>query len=417
MFGNMVYPMLTIILQQKFSLYPSQIALLLAIDSVSLFIASFIGGKLADAFNQKWVIIICDFLTVTAYLVCFFLPLSYVTIALIIIGGAYQQMELASYNTLIAEMTTKENRDKGYSLFYLCFNIGAFVSTAVSGFMINEHISLIFLLDAVGVGISTIIIMIFVKYKKETVSISKTDNTVKQTEQKTDTSKGFGFEIFRKMPILGLFLVTICFNEIVHNEYSYLIPMELDRFLGDDGSKVYGTLISFTCVIVILFTTAITNFLHKKRALYKLQLSNIFQISGYIVFGFGLIVKNIPLFYLGFLIYILGEICDAISYEPYLMQITPKVYRGRIDGFFSMTMKIAVMLANLLIGFLYEISPLFAWVIFIVIGIIPIVLTVHLKKMDKIRKKKIRRKKKLKEKKVNYPPPKGSGLPSNSSPD
>ena len=363
MFGNMVYPMLTIILQQKFSFSATQIAFLLAIDSILLFFASFFGGKIADKFNRKRNIIICDLLTVSAYTICFLIPLSYVTIALIILGGSFQQMELASYNTLIADMTTKENRDKGYSLFYLCFNIGAFVATALSGFMINEHLKLIFLLDAVCVGASTIVIAIFVKYVR------------KETEGSEESAKGFGFKVFKQVPMLGFFLVIMCINEIVHNEYAYLIPMELDRAYLADGSKIYGTLVSFSCMIVVMTTTAITKMFHKKKHLFKLQLSNIFQLLGYIVFGVGIYLRFIPLFYIGFAIYIFGEICDAISYEPYLMMITPEAYRGRIDGLFSMTMKIAVMLFNLVIGVSYDHSPALSWGIFIFIGLLVIVLT------------------------------------------
>ena len=372
MMGNMVYPMLTIILQQKFSMSATNIALILAADSISLFIASFLGGRIADKYNRKWNIIICDLFTVVMYGLCFILPLSYLSIVLIIFGGSFQQMEIASYNTLITEMTDEENRDRGFSVFYLCFNIGAFISTAAAGFLINEYTKLVFLLDGAGVFVSTIIIMLFVKYKRTA-----------KTEEEAEEAKGMGFSVFKNTPLLLLFLVIMCLNEIVHNEYSYLIPMELDRILAENGAKVFGTLISVSCVIVVFMTTPITNLLHKKEHLHKLQLSNIFQIAGYAVFGIGIILYNIPLFYVGFIIYIFGEICDAISYEPYLMHITPERYRGRIDGIFSMTMKIAVMLFNLIVGTTYDRSPVIAWSVLMVTGVMAIVLTKVLKHKEK----------------------------------
>ena len=349
-FANMVYPMLTIILQQKMGFSAKAIAVVLAIDSVALFLASFVGGKIADRFNKKMNIIVGDLISILLYITGAILPFSVATIALIIAGGFFQQMELASYNTLIAELTSDEERDRGFSLFYLCVNIGIFASTALSGFLIENHMRLVFSLNALGITISTLFIGFLLKYTPKT-----------HRDEEGEEEKHTVLSVFKQTPVLIWFLLMSCIFEGIHNEYSYLVPMEIDRVVTNGGTQIYGTLVSFSCLCVIALTTLITNLLHKYSNTVKLQLGNIFQMLGFGVFFAGVLLHMIPLFYAGFLLYIVGEICNSVSYEPYMVQLSPESCLGSMYGFFSIMLRAFCLVFNGLIGIAYDMDPNYAW--------------------------------------------------------
>jgi len=353
-FANMVYPMLTLILKQHYLMSAARISVVLAIDSAALLLASYIGGKLADAFNRKKVIVVLDLVSASLYLTGALIPFSKVDIVLIILAGACQQAELASYNTLIDDFTNEETIDKGYSNFYLFFNIGAFASTALAGFLVTNYLRIVFIINSIGILSSTLLIAAALKVDKKTKP---------ETGTKPETDTGFKPVLLalRTLPVLVIFLLVKALWEPIHNEYSYLVPMELDRILPEGGAEIYGTLVSFSCACVVLFTTLVTKLVHRYSVTAKIQLSNIAQGLGYVLVFVSVITDFIPLMYAGFLVYIVGEILDSVSYETYIMENTPDEYKGRMYGIFSMTLKISVMIFNLLLGFLYDKSPYIAW--------------------------------------------------------
>ena len=88
------------------------------------FPANLLGGKLADCCNKKKLIIICDLVTVICYLTAAVLPVSMAQILLFFTAGIFQTMENPSYDALVADLSTSENREKAYSLMYLGLNLG-----------------------------------------------------------------------------------------------------------------------------------------------------------------------------------------------------------------------------------------------------------------------------------------------------
>ena len=101
--GSMIWPMMTLILNQKMGMSASQVAVVMVIGGLFMMPANLIGGKLADRYSKKMIIIFGDLVSITLYIVSGLIPLSRVTIALIIIAGTAQMMEDPPYLALIAD--------------------------------------------------------------------------------------------------------------------------------------------------------------------------------------------------------------------------------------------------------------------------------------------------------------------------
>ncbi len=117
--GGMVWPVLTLILNHKMGFSATGVALVMLIFSLIMLPVTMIGGRLADKCNKKYVIIVCDLISVIFYITCAFIDLSYFSLALIMIGAACQNMEYPSYNALIADITPTKDRERAYSMQYL----------------------------------------------------------------------------------------------------------------------------------------------------------------------------------------------------------------------------------------------------------------------------------------------------------
>ena len=82
--GSMVWPMLTMILSQKLGMSAFAISVLTVASMCIMLPADLLGGRLADRRNKKHVIVVCDFISVACYVLCAAIPLSYVTVALML---------------------------------------------------------------------------------------------------------------------------------------------------------------------------------------------------------------------------------------------------------------------------------------------------------------------------------------------
>ena len=74
--GSFVWPMLTFFLTTKLGLSDGTATLMIATSSVLSFPAALLGGKLADRFSRKSIIILFDCCTVSLYLLAAVLPLT-----------------------------------------------------------------------------------------------------------------------------------------------------------------------------------------------------------------------------------------------------------------------------------------------------------------------------------------------------
>ncbi len=377
-FANMVHPMLTLLLQDKLSMSATEISYALAINFVALAVASVVGGKLADRYNKKHVIIAFDAASVGLYLIGGLTPFSYFTIALIILAGTCQQLELASYSMLVNDLSEDDMKDKAFSSLYMSINVGAFLSASVSGFLILNHTSLVFLLDAAGIFLSAVLIGAFLSYTPPVLK------DLDPSEKKAGISEILS--VFRMQPLV-LYLLMVALASAVHDEYAYIIPLELNRAFSADSSKIYGTMISASCLVVILFTKPVAEILHKYFHTVKMRLSNISQGCGYLILFIGFITRNLPLLYAGFTVYIFGEIIDSLYYEAYMVSKVPAEYCGQIFGLFSAVTKASSMGADIATGVLYDRKPEAGWMFIFLLAITSLLLAkaIHLKEGSQVR--------------------------------
>ena len=163
--GSFVWPMLTFFLTTKLGLSDGKATLLIASASVISFPAALIGGKLADRFSRKSIIILFDCITVSLYLLAAMLPLTIGTAVILFLAGLFQHIEAPAYDALNSDFSTTVQREKAYSLSYLGFNLGCIVGAGLAGVLFTTHLRLAFCINALAIFTSTLLIFFFVHAK------------------------------------------------------------------------------------------------------------------------------------------------------------------------------------------------------------------------------------------------------------
>jgi len=353
--GAMVWPMLTLILNQKMGMSASTVAVIMVVAGIILLPVSLLGGRLADRYNKKNVIVICDTISVVFYIICGIIPLSNISIVLMLLAAACQSMEGPAYDSLIADITMTEDRERAYSLQYLGANLGMVLSPTIAGFLFRNALWLAFIISGVAIGCSTLLIY----FRVNDITPAKETSTI--SEYQTDRSGAGLLTILKENPVILLFVIAMALNTSAYRQFSYLMPLDMGRVHGEDGALIFGTVNSLNCLIVIAFTPLITTWFSRMAETKKTFIGFLLQTAGFILFAS--MLGHIPWYYVAIFIFTWGEIFTTIASGPYISTRVPASHRGRINGVISVVMAIFMSVSQIVTGRLFDtLGSTAAWI-------------------------------------------------------
>ena len=374
--GSMVWPMMTLILDKKMGLSAGNIALLLMAGSVICMPASLYGGRLADRVNKKKIIVVGDMVSVTCYIICGLVPLSYVTIGLIMLASVFQSIEGPAYNALIADITPTRDREKAYSLLYLGGNIGLMISPTLSGILFKEYLWLAFIISGVAIGCSTLLIWFLVR-DIEPVQ-EESEEAVYQKARENESV----WQVLRDNKPVLLFTVITALYFAAYNQFSFLMPLEMGRIHGENGALIFGTVTSLNCIIVVIFTPLFTGWFRRLPETVKMVVGRGLLITGYLVFI--LLLGRIPVYYAAIILFTWGEIFNTLAEGPYESRRVPSSHRGRLSSVLGVAQGILLSLFDVGVGKVYDLAgSRGAWTIVMTAAALSLLLALCLIRMDR----------------------------------
>ena len=339
--GAMIMPMLTLILNQKFGLSASETALWIMLAGLINLPANLIGGQLADRISKKAMIIACDLVSITIYLICGVKAFNFASFIMIMVASFFQTIEGPAYSALVALVTPPGKEDKAFSIQYMGANVGFILAPIIGGFLFNNYLWLCFIIDAVTIAMSTVLIILFVdekssqeQAKEHQPEDSKAPATqVTTTTQANPAAKGFISMLIKTNKPVILFMLAFALYEGGYSQFSYLMPIDFAKYHGDMGATIYGTVMSVSCFLVVILTPIITQIVESRSNQWKLTAGVAAQIISFGVFLVSL--GHIPAYYIAIAIFIVGEILTMLCFSPYIVQSVGPEYRGRAFGWVS----------------------------------------------------------------------------------
>ena len=367
--GSFVWPMLTFFLTTKLGLSDGTATLMIATASVLSFPAALMGGKLADRFSRKTIIIVFDCITVSMYLLAAILPLSLFTAFLLFAAALFQTIESPAYDALNADYSTSRQREKAYSLSYLGFNLGYIVGASVAGLLFERFVRLAFCINGLAIFISTVLILFFV-HKKNAITEDAADlsESYSEYEQPID-EKTPVLTVLRQRPVLIGMLLIGCLASMPSSLMGLLLPLQLKDTLGEAGATLYGYLNSLNGFVVIVFTPILTVLLKKLTEIPKVIIGLLLFLTGNLFFSLGIAASML---FVGMFIFTLGEVVEVLGHNPYASRRVPASHRGRVGGISSVIHSIFSSCTQYLISFLLIATGSnyrLIWMVFMVCGL------------------------------------------------
>lgn len=367
--GCFVFPLLTLIMTQKIGLSKQSTGFYIMISGFIYAPAAIIGGKLTDIIGRKMIIVGVGGLSAFLYICCAFIKPSIAMVYLIMVAGALIMMAMPAEDSIIADLTTPDQRTGAYSLTYMGWNIGFSIGPVLGGFLYKNHLPVVFLGDAITTLIGLFLIAIFVR---ETIGDIKQVKVEEDSENNLEAvEEGSIIKVLFARPILIYFALAAIIYNFVYAQWSYLLPMQLNEIFTNDGAQYYGLIASFNGIVVMVCTPIVTKVFAKTKHLKMIVYGGFMYAVGFGMFG---LIKQLPMFFVGCFLFTLGEIILAISCTPFISEHTPASHRGRMNAVLPLIFGIGGTIGPMLTGlYLSGHSISSAWIaigVFCMIGVI-----------------------------------------------
>lgn len=374
--GALIWPMLTLIMSEKLNLNGQTIGMYMMMFSMFMGPFYLLGGKLADKYNKKHIIVTFDLIGNSLYFVCAVLPISMTTLYLLAVASVFQSMEQPAYDALIADLTTYKDRERAYSLNYLAMNLGLVMAPMIGGILFNNYLNLSFFINGLADISSTLLLFIFIKNVKNTVQDNKTVNEYEKGEA------GSIFKVFSQRKLFFLLFIISGIAAMIYNQFNFLMPLHMEEAFRGTGAFKFGILASINAVVVVIGTPIVTKRLSGVTDVRIMYFGQLLESVGLAFFIF--VNRYFVFAIVGIIIFTIGEIFGSISKTPYLTKRVPETHRGRVLSITNSCAGLIGILSNYVIGILIDYYTFHTvWVIIAAIGLFVMILYSIYLRLDK----------------------------------
>ncbi|EHI98861.1 major facilitator superfamily MFS_1 [Clostridium sp. DL-VIII] len=341
-FGDFVFPFLSLLLTQKLDFSYSMTGIIVMVTSLVSMPAAILGGKFADQVSRRKTYFMGQGVAALAIFLCGLIRNPLLIVVLVIISAFFNGFVRPTLSAIIADELTPEKRQIGSSLTYLGINIGVAVGPIVAGFLFNNYLSLLFILDALTSFLAIIIFYIYIDETKPKTGAQEEKNTNEREEH------GNLVQILLKRPRLTFFMIFNMFYAFAYTQISFAAPMMLNKVFGAEGTEKFGYLMSINAITVIFLTVMIISITQKFKTLTNVIFSGIFYAIGFGMIG--IIGSSFPLYIVSTILWTIGEIISSTNNGVYIANNSPKNFRARISAASNLTYALSTALGTSLVG-------------------------------------------------------------------
>lgn len=345
--GAFVHPLLTMILTTKLGMKSDEAGMLMTFLLFTQMPISVLGGFLADRFGRRKLIIVFQFMGAAMYLACGFIPISGITIYLMMAASYFYSLTYPAMDAVTMDLTNADQRKEAYALLYMGMNLGFMFGPTVGGLLLESHLPLLFIGDAVTTIVATVLFVVFVR---ETLP-QKGEKEEPLLEKYAEESV---FSILWKRKIIIIFSLIMMVLQFTYSQWTFALPLQMGELFENSSAK-YGMLASFNGFLVIILTPLVTPFVRRSRALSGTLVGGLMYAAAFAMLIF---MKELYLFYISMFIFTFGEVIMTIDAGVFIAGMLPSSHRGRIDSIVSIITGMGRVLSPMVIGWIIAISGL-----------------------------------------------------------
>jgi MFS family permease len=378
--GESINSIAFMMLMPFFALYLSEkveslflVGIVMAVSPIAAVFGSMIGGRLADIYGRKPIMIIS--MVGNGIVMLGFIKFDTFLAFLILSAffGLFNSLFHPAASAMVADVTPPNKRTEAFGVLRMGHNIGAAIGPLLGASIIILSKSVVFMIASGSVFFYSVIVALFISE-----TLPKQKNDVKpDSQQKTETLPN-AFQVLIKDRLLLLFILTGVVISMGFSQTEGMLPLHFKNELPlfSDVQNPFPYLMAFNGLLVVLFQFPISRWA-SSRPIGKVMLYGAF------LFGIGILAVGwLPglfhslnmqfwqviiwmLFIYG--IYTLGEMLMSPVQMTFVANLAPENLRGTYMGASSLQWILGGSFGPLLGGLLleYNMGPL----LFTILGV------------------------------------------------
>ncbi len=371
--GDFVNFFLTLYLTRYLGFDEKQTGLVIAAIGAAMMTGALLGGKLTDIAGRKKLMVTLQCLAVISIMFCGFYPDSSSVAVLLLFFTFFNAAVWPISSSLLTDLTRQDQRSAAFSLIYLGINVGVALGPVLAGYLFNHYRRWIFWGDGLSTVITLILIILYIKEpKQEELHLEESEQAV----------SGNSIKVLFKIPVLAVFTLLTIGSSFLYSQNSFTLPLYMEGLFSSESARLFGLIMSFNAVTVLVITPLFTGWFKKMPALQRIAVSQILYAVGFGILA--LPVTRVSWFFLSTFIWTAGEILHATSSGVFVAAHSPVNHRGRFNSLMIVTKGAGKSLGPAAAGFILAGGGMtLMWGLCFVLGVLLFLAMMGLDRIDR----------------------------------
>ena len=342
--GTFLVPFLTIYLQKELNLGTGFATRAMGAYGVGAFLASLVGGHLADWIGRRVVMLISLFGSAAVLLVFGSLSSPWIIMVALLIFALIAEMYRPAALAMIADLTESNRRPHAYGLMYVAVNLGFSVAAAVGGSLSQFSFQWLFWGDALTACVYGGLILVTIRETlpsrvgglatqhvdpPDDSDEHRTPGSIKLSDAVKHILTDWTFMVYS----LGIFFLAVTYIQAMST-----FPLYLGQ-LGISAAG-YGVIIALNGLMIVVLQLPITSIVVRFNRGAMLILSALLTAVGFGIIG---LADTVGQFALTVVVWTTGELISAPLMTAIVSDLAPTPLRARYMGVCSMCFSSAMM--------------------------------------------------------------------------
>ena len=322
--GSFVQPFLALLLTQNLGFDPAQTGLFLTLNSLAMIPGTLWGGRLVDKWGRKKLLMVSRTLAALCLAPCAFLSGNMALALLLVASSVFASFGFSAPPAMVTDLTPAARRQDAFSLLYLGHNLGFALGTTIAGFLFAHARAWLFWGETLMILFTVALLAFFIP---ETKPAKEDEDTAQGHEE---AHAGGLFTALYSRPFLLAFCGLMALVWLAYSQIWFGLPLFVNQVHGSQaGPPLYGMVMAFTAVIVVLVTPAVSRLASGRNPALTIAAGTVLLGLGFFLFSWAGLVPL--LFFAGFVL-TLGEILWATGAPAYIANHSPVTHRGRFNS-------------------------------------------------------------------------------------
>lgn len=324
--GIFVIPFLSLFLTERLGWPASRAGNFMFLTSLAYVPGNVIGGRLADRFGRRKVMLWSQALVGLSFVPCGFLGTSGAVPWIVLASLFFDGITDPARTAMQTDLTRPDNRQAAFSLLYLGHNLGFACGPLIAGYLFYSAPSWLFWGNAIAVGGALVIVAALAPETKPTAAEVEASLGSGSTEE---AHRGGLLSALASRPYLLAYTIFTTLYGFVYAQTRFALPLQTKAWFGVSGAALYGGLMTLNAVMVIVFATPVVALTRKRSPVFVVAAAGLLYAAGFGMIGLS---RTPLLLYVSTAIWTLGEIVSATSDGAYVANHTPMSHRGRFQS-------------------------------------------------------------------------------------